>query len=192
MNALGALLADLTSGDTERAEAAAVVLPEHGDAALTELHKLIETQNIENRWWATRALAGFPQTEAGDLLAAGLQDPETSIRYCAALALSKRPHEPAISELIQALSSSDPLFARLCGDALIAMRAAAVEPLIAILESLPSNAKVEAARALALIADTRAIPALFKLADSDSLTMEHWVSEGLEKMGVGMRFFQPD
>lgn len=191
MTTLGDLLADLTSGDAERAEAAAVALPQYRDAALPQLHKLIGTQNIEGRWWATRALAGFPQTEAGELLSAGLQDPETSIRYCAALVLSKRPHAPAIPELIKILSNSDPLFARLAGDALVAVGGEAVEPIITTLESLAPTAQVEAVRALALIGDPRAISALFKLVDSDSPTLEHWVSEGLERMGVGMRFFEP-
>jgi hypothetical protein len=29
------------------------------------------------------------------------------------------------------------------------------------------------------------------LLDSDSAVLEHWASEGLEKMGVGMSFFSP-
>ncbi len=190
MNDLGTLLSDLTSGDTERAEAAAIALPQQEEAALFELGKLSKNSHVETRWWATRALAGFPQAEAGNLLMARLQDDESSVRYCAALALGQQKREPVIPALIEALASKDPLFARLAGDALVAHGAAAVEPLLASLESLPIAAKIEATRSLALIGDTRAISALFKLADSDSPTLEHWVSEGLEKMGVGMRFFQ--
>lgn len=190
MKDLGELLSDLNSGDKERAEAAAVALPKHGEAAVIELAKLVENSNVETRWWATRALAGFAQVEAEELLLARLQDSDSSIRYCAALALGHKPRESAIPALVEILISSDPLFARLAGDALVAQGAAAVEPLIAALDVLPVAAKVEATRALALIGDSRAISALFKLADSDSPTLEHWVSEGLEKMGVGMRFFQ--
>jgi hypothetical protein len=43
---------------------------------------------------------------------------------------------------------------------------------------------------LALIGDTRAVPALFKLLESESALVEHWASTGLAKMGVGMSFFQ--
>jgi HEAT repeat protein len=187
---LGELLSDLTSGDTERAEAAAVELPEHGEVALAKISKLVENSNIDTRWWAVRALAGFPEGEAGNLLITRLKDADSSIRYCAALGLGQKQRETAIPLLIEILSSNDPLLARLAGDALVAQGLAAVEPLIAALGGLPVAAKVEATRALALIGDPRSISALFKLVDSDSPTLEYWVSEGLEKMGVGMRFFQ--
>jgi HEAT repeat protein len=190
MKDLGEMLSDLTSGDSLRAEAAAVRLPDHGEAALAKLSKLVENSNIDTRWWAVRALAGFEQVEAVNLLIARLQDSDSSIRYCAALALGQKPREASVPALIEALSSDDPLFARLAADALVTQGAAAVDPLIAALETLPISDKVEATRALALIGDPRAISALFKLADSDSPTLEYWVNEGLEKMGVGMRFFQ--
>jgi hypothetical protein len=45
---------------------------------------------------------------------------------------------------------------------------------------------------LAQIGDPRSIPALFTALDEDSALMEYWASEGLEKMGVGIVFFEPD
>jgi HEAT repeat protein len=51
--------------------------------------------------------------------------------------------------------------------------------------------RIEAARALALIGDTRAVPALFKALDEESAVMEHWAGEGLERMGIGMVFYSP-
>jgi HEAT repeat protein len=93
--------------------------------------------------------------------------------------------------LIEALESEDSLLVRLAADALVAAGAPAVEKLIAGLESGKPNARIEAARALALIGDTRAVPALIKLLDSDSLSLQHWANEGLEKMGVGMSYFKP-
>jgi len=53
------------------------------------------------------------------------------------------------------------------------------------------SARLEAARALAAIGDTRAIPVLIKMLDQDSAIMEHWAEQGLEKMGVGTVFFEP-
>lgn len=191
MTALAGLLADLTSGDSQRAETAAAALPEHGEAALQALSSLTKDRNSDVRWWALRALSGFAQPSAGELLAAGLRDADLAVRQCATLALSKHPHAAAIPSLIDMLKSEETLLARLAGDALVALGAAAVEPLIAGLETDQLNAKVEAARALALIGDTRAVSPFFKLLDSDSLTLEHWISEGFEKMGVGMSFFQP-
>ena len=51
--------------------------------------------------------------------------------------------------------------------------------------------RLEAARALSEIGDTRAIPVLFKALEEGSVVLEYWASEGLEKMGVGMTFFEP-
>jgi HEAT repeat protein len=51
---------------------------------------------------------------------------------------------------------------------------------------------MEAMRALALIGDQRSIPLLFEALDSDSMLMEYWANEGLERMGVGMIFYKPD
>lgn len=192
VSTLASLLADLQSGDGERGEAAAAALPAHGEAGLAALAPLLHNPDPETRWWAVRSLAGFLHPKAGELLTAALADGDGSVQQCAALALSQRPHAQAVPALLELLASDDGLLARLAGDALVAFGAAAVEPLAASLEASPSqNARVEAARALALIGDTRAIPALFKLLDGESAMLEHWASEGLQKMGVGMSFFKP-
>jgi HEAT repeat protein len=191
MRDLGELIFDLCSGDTQRAERAAVDLPEHGKDAINSLRFQLTYEESDKRWWATRALAGFKEEEAGALLAGQLEDPDISVRYCAALALSRQQHCAAIDKLIEALESEDSLLVRLAADALVAAGAPAVEKLIASLEIGKPNARIEAARALALIGDTRAVPVLIKLQDSDSLSLLHWANEGLEKMGVGMNFFKP-
>lgn len=192
VSTLASLLADLQSGDGERSEAAAAALPAHAEAGLAALAPLLQNPDPETRWWAARSLAGFLQPAAGELLTAALADGEASVQQCAALALSQRPHADAVPALISLLASDDGLLSRLAGDALVAHGAAAVEPLAVSLETSSSqNARVEAARALALIGDTRGIPALFKLLDSNSAMLEHWASEGLQKMGVGMSFFKP-
>lgn len=191
MTKLAELLAELDSQDPERAEAAAIALPAQGEAGLSALGLRMQDPSAERRWWAARGLAGFTQPTAGELLSEALGDPDSSVRQCAALSLSKRPELKAMPGLVQMLQADETLEARLAGDALVALGAVAVEPLIAVLEAEALNAKVEAARALALIGDPRAVPALFKLLDSNSAVLEHWISEGLDKMGVGMSFFQP-
>ena len=54
------------------------------------------------------------------------------------------------------------------------------------------SARLEPAPALALIGDPSAIPALFAALDEGSALLEHWASQGLERMGVGMKFFIAD
>lgn len=192
VSTLASLLADLQSGDGERGEAAAAALPAQAEAGLAALAPLLQNPDPETRWWAVRSLAGFLHPKAGELLTAALADGDGSVQQCAALALSQRPHAGAIPALVELLASEDGLLSRLAGDALVAQGGAAVEPLAAALQdSRAQNARVEAARALALIGDTRSIPALFKLLDGESAMLEHWASEGLQKMGVGMSFFKP-
>ena len=53
-------------------------------------------------------------------------------------------------------------------------------------------ASFTSARALALIGDTEAIPALFKAWGEGSTMIQYWAEEGLDRMGVGMQFFIPE
>lgn len=113
MRDLGVLIIDLTSGDNQRAETASVELPIHGEKALERLKELPAGQEADTRWWATRALAGFQEPEAGTLLTEQLDDPDASVRYCSALALSRQQHQASITKLINALDSEDNLLVRL-------------------------------------------------------------------------------
>jgi HEAT repeat protein len=123
---------------------------------------------------------------------AGLRDPEAAVRQCAALGLRKHPHEKSLTILIEALSDADRLVAQLARDALIATGKDATLALVDTLQNGPQTARLEAVRALAMIGDERAIPALFNALDSESRWIEYWASLGLERMGVGMSFFLPD
>jgi HEAT repeat protein len=69
---------------------------------------------------------------------------------------------------------------------------AAVQPLIRTLaHDVQPRVRANAARALALLADPAAIPALFNALEDDSLIVQHWAEEGLERLGVGTLFFKP-
>src|SRR3972149_786651 len=150
MPELGAMLAELLSGDPARAEEAALALPEFGDAALAELRQLLAAGDSDARWWAARSLAGFPSGEAGELLVIGLADPDASVCQCAALALSQRPHLAAIRPLLGLLASQDSLLARLAGNALGAAGGGGVSARLEATRHESPQAKTEAARAPAL------------------------------------------
>ena len=185
------LTREFTRGSDIRAEKAALQLASAGSQSLEILSQLIEHQNPDVRWWATRSLAEIHTTEASQLLLKVLHDPEPEVRQCAALALRGQPRTESIPQLIHLLSAPDQLLARLAGDALIAIGGEAVPPLIEVMDEEPQPARLEAARALAAIGDTRAIPVLFKVFEGDSAIMEHWAEQGLEKMGVGTMYFKP-
>lgn len=186
-----ALIVEFTSGSDTRAEAAALELAAKGPKSLPLLKELTTEPNSDVRWWATRALAEIDDPGVPALLVHALVDPDPEVRYCGALALSCQPGEQAISNLIQALDTQDTLLARLAGIALVAMGDTAVPALIEVMDNRSHVARLEAARALSEIGDTRAIPALFKALEEGSVVLEYWASEGLEKMGVGMTFFEP-
>jgi HEAT repeat protein len=120
-----------------------------------------------------------------------LKDKDVAVCQCAALGLSRQPDERAVPALVEAMASDDALLARLAANALGAIGAAAVPALLDALENGSQSVRLEAARTLAMIGDTRAIPALFNALDGDSALLEYWANEGLERMGVGMVFFKP-
>jgi HEAT repeat protein len=184
------LLEALTSGDEQRARAAVKQIPAYGPQAVEKLVKLLEVDDSETRWWAIWALAEIKDPRVPPLLVKKLDDPQASVRQCAALGLRQQPSPESIPYLVEALKSSDPILARLAGGALEAAGKAATPALIKVLETAPQSARLEALRALAGIGDTSSIPALFKAFENDSALAEYWANEGLDRMGVGMNFFK--
>jgi hypothetical protein len=199
------LVAQLIGGDDARAEAAVEALaslpPEPCAAAFDILSRLAVPENnqppagsdqaaVDRRCWAVQALAVLPHADTHPTLIAALQDPAPEVRQCAALALRLRPDPRAAQPLADALSDPDALSARLAVDALAAIGQPAVPALLNVLAADSSSARLGALRALAAIGDTRAIPALFAALDGTTLE-EYWASAALERMGVGMSFFNP-
>ncbi len=188
---LAALLQELTCGDDARAEAAAAQLADAGVEAVPALLSLLGSEDTDHRWWATRALAAIDQLSARSGLVHALSDADASVRQCAALGLRSRPTAQAIPGLVPMLGGSDPLLARLAADALAAVGAEAVAPLLQVATSGSPRARIEAARALARMEDRQAVPALLALLDDPSAVVQYWADEGLERMGLGMVFFEP-
>jgi HEAT repeat protein len=162
-----ALLGTLTNGSDLQAEAAALRLAAGGSQNLAVIKDLLKSPHPDVRWWATRSLAEFHDPESAKLLIGSLDDADVSVRQCA----------------------PDRLMARLAADALIAIGEVAVPPMIEVMESGSSQARLEAVRALAEIGDPRAIPVLFTALDGYSAVIEHWAGVGLQKMGLNMVFF---
>jgi HEAT repeat protein len=188
------LLQALAGEDDLSAEAAAAGLsgldPALQQQALAALQALLSTPQPDQRWWAARALAALPGAEITPLLLQALEDEDASVRQCALLGLRLRPDPGAVAGLVAVLDDPDPLARRLAGQALGAIGREAVPRLLEVMAGSQHPARLEAARALATIGDTRAIQALFEALDGSAL-LEYWANEGLERMGVGMNFFIP-
>lgn len=188
---LDALLDELVCGVDQRAEASVQEIAAIGPQALLKLERLLQSTNPDHRWWALRVLAEIPGKRSVELSIAALQDPDPAVRHCAALCLGSNPDPVSIPHLVPILSHPDSLFASLATDALVSIGSEAVLPLSAYIDQSPGQAAIGAARALAQIGDPRAIPTLFQLLEADSALKVYWAEEGLDRMGVGMTFFQP-
>ncbi|RPI33513.1 MAG: hypothetical protein EHM70_05780 [Chloroflexota bacterium] len=184
-------IAELTSGEDQRAEAAVSNLAALGDEALPALIQLLASAAEDDRWWATRTLAEISSPETPMLLLQAFGDEQVDVRKAAALALRQQPHPDSIPALVAALDDEDRILARLAGSALAANGEQATQVLLDVLEKGSHAAQIEALRALASIGDKRSIPALLAAFEKDSSLMEYWANEGLERMGVGMSFLRP-
>ena len=190
MPGLSDLLADLTSGDEERAEAAVPLLVELGEEIVLPLKNLMRSTDADVRWWATRALASLPSLDPAILLSS-LKDPAPEVRQCAALGLCSHPSEITIDPLVNALRDKDGMTAELAAKALSIIGAPAVERLMQELQSAPLSARIHAMHALSEIADPRSIPIMIAAMSEESAMLHYWADAGLEKMGVNMVYFKP-
>lgn len=188
---LRTLLAELTCGDDTRAEAAVSKLAGRGAEILPSLKALLDSPEVDTRWWAIRTLAQMSEPPAGWLIAA-LADSASEVRQCAALAICHHPDGNALPALIRLLADPEPVSAELASNALAAIGSEALSALIEVLGKGLHMARVEAVRALAGIRDPRAIPSLMAALEEDSLSMRFWAEEGLERLGLGMVYLKPD
>lgn len=191
MKEVGRLLAALTSGDDNAAEAAAVRLGALGPSILPELKQLVNSRDADTRWWAVRVLARMEAPPIEWLMRA-LEDAAPEIRQCAALALCHHPGQQAVMALAAHLADDDPMVAGLAANALTAIGSPATPALLEVLQGGAHPARIEAARALCEIRDPRAIPVFMKMLESESAMLHYWAETGLEKLGLGMVYLKPE
>jgi HEAT repeat protein len=186
------LLEDLSSGDEARAEEAVVALIEMGQAAIPALLDLSRAEQADSRWWAIRTLAQSPLAQSDWLIPFLLNDPAPEVRQCAALGLAIRPDESAIGPLVQALSDVNSMTANLAMNALVKIGKNAVPALIErVIDKSSQSARILALRALADLRHHRAIPVMMQVMEEDSVLLQHWAKEGLERLGLDMVYIKP-
>ncbi len=193
VSSLDALLIDLTSGNEARAEKAVPELIDLGEEAFPSLRDLTLSSEAEHRWWALRVLAQSPDARA-EWLIPFLDDPAREVRQCAALGLSIKPAASASESLVRALGDEDSMVSSLAANALVRLGAPAVPSLIEVVNRVrpvPQSARIHAMRALAEIRDHRAIPVMMKVMEEDSVLLQHWAKEGLDRLGLDMVYIKP-
>ena len=185
------VLDELFSGDDARATAALEAI---GDDDLPALVDALTSRDADARWWAVCALARFSDERATNAIVAAAADPDPEVRTAALHALGREACRApeGVLPLLFALGDPSLYLARIAADALIHIGEPAVPGLIRALEQdAQPQVRANAARALALIGDKSAIPALFHALEDDSMMVQHWAEEGLERMGVGQIYFKP-
>lgn len=190
MTPLEALIEDLTSDDDDRAAQALEQLPEHGQAASEYLLDLLSSERPDHRWWAVAGLGSIGGEAALPSLLLSLQDNDPAVRLCAVVALRQLADPAAIPDLIKLLGAGDPLLSRLASGALAAMGGAAVSELTVAMRSPDPQIRIGAARALGECESPDAIPALFAALHDPSAVVVHLAEVGLDRLGVGMLFFE--
>jgi HEAT repeat protein len=185
-------LEDLLSGDEARAEKAVVALIELGQDAIPALMDLSHSSDVDSRWWAIRTLAQSPLAQTEWLIPFLLSDPAPEVRQCAALGLAIKPDETAISPLVQALSDADSMTGNLAMNTLVKIGKDAVPALIeCVKDKSLQSARILALRALAELRDHRAIPVMMQVMEEESVLLQHWAREGLERLGLDMVYIKP-
>jgi len=185
------LLQDLLSGDETRAEKAVPALVELGEDVIPALMDLARSTNVDSRWWAVRTLAQSPLLRTEWLVPFLMNDPAPEVRQCAALGLGIKADESAINPLVHALSDADPMVGNLAVNSLVKIGQAGVPALIDCVKSDSQSARIGALRALAEIRDHRAIPIMMQVMEEDSVLLQHWAKEGLERLGLDMVYIKP-
>ena len=192
MNVLQRLLDDLQSGDETRAERAVSELIKLGEDVIPALMDLSHAPDADSRWWAVRTLAQSPHTRTEDLIPFLLTDPAPEVRQCAALGLAIKADKSAIQPLVQTLSDEDVMTANLAMNALVKTGRDATPSLIECVKNKTQQAaRILALRALAEIQDHRAISVMMQVMEEDSVLLQHWAKEGLERLGLDMVYIKP-
>lgn len=186
------LLDELLSSDEARAEKAVVALIEAGPDAIPALLDLAHSSDVDSRWWAIRTLAQSPLCQTEWLIPFLLDDSAPEIRQCAALGLAVKPEAAAIRPLVQALGDADAMTGNLAMNALVKIGKDSVTALIECVKGKSSqSARILALRALAELRDHRAIPVMMQVMEEDSVLLQHWAKEGLERLGLDMVYIKP-
>lgn len=185
---LSQVLDAIAAAEDERVEALVLQLT---PAAEPALRRLLQIGDVDQRWWAVRALAHCGTVESlpalGELLAAE----DAGLRAVAAMALGAlfprlgAAFTPYCAQLAACLTDEDGLVRQAAADALIQGGDGAVEALVGVLRFSPHEAaRSRAAYALRKIATPATVPALFHCLNDPNYLVHTYAYEALDEMGL--------
>jgi HEAT repeat protein len=183
------------SGDDAQAEQTLPAIAfADGEQIVSAFERRLSGTDCDGRWWIARALATIQQSQSVALLTQLLNDPDSDVRACAAMALGElHPISGAegADALAAHLADENAHVAEICTVALWRIGAAAVPILVRKLQAGSPLERIRAAKALVPIESHQAIPALVAALDDVNAVVTHYAEEALERMGVGMVYVKP-
>jgi len=185
----------LLSGDDAQAEqiVPALALAE-GDAVTSALEQRLPGASCDDRWWIARALAVVSTPRSVLLLSRLLDEGDSDVRACAALALGELhaiSGDPEARVLAAHLADDNAHVAEMCTVALWRIGTPAVPVLLQKLQEGRALERIRAAKALVPIESHEAIPALIAALDDENAVVTHYAEDALARMGVGMILLKP-
>ena len=185
------LIEAILSGDDARAEWALPTIVAYGDIAVPALARQMAGAHADARWWIARTLADIPTSQSVSLLTQMIDDCDSDVRACAAMALGELHAAEGADALIAHLADESAHVAEVCTVALSRIGVAAVSALVRALQDGDSPTRSRAAKALAPIESHEAIPALIHALDDGNAIVTHYAEDALMRMGVGTVLLKP-
>jgi len=185
------LIEAILSGDDVRAEWALPTIVAYGDVAVSALARQMAGAHADARWWIARTLAAIPTPQSVSLLTQMIDDCDSDVRACAAMALGELHAAEGADALIAHLADESAHVAEVCTMALSRLGTAAVSALVRALQDGDSLTRIRAAKALAPIESHEAIPALIHALDDDNAIVTYYAEDALMRMGVGTVLLKP-
>jgi len=155
-----------------------------------ELIELAQSPNVDERWWAVRALALCGQGMAVSTVAQALADTEAEVRAVACLALASiclrmpEPTLPYLPQLGKCLADSEGFVRQSAVDSLAKCGDDAIEILATVLQSSHEGARTRAAITLRKIASVSAVPQLYQYLNDPNYLVRTYCYEALDEMGL--------
>ena len=143
----------------------------------------LKAKSPENRVEAAEALGASKDARAVDALLVALRDRNSDVRRSSAISLGKIADRKAAPGLIGATGDLDDLVRDTAADSLGAIGAPAVEALLAAAKAPGWRVRSGAAKALGIIKDARAVPALLALLTDSNDEVAAMASGALSGMG---------
>jgi len=181
----------ILSGDDARAERALPTIAAYGDIAVSVLAQQMAGADADARWWMARTLAAIPTPQSALLLIQMMDDRNSDVRACAAMALGELRAAEGVDALITHLADESVHVAEICTTALSRLGTAAVLALVRALQDGDSPTRIRAAKALVSIESHEAIPALIHALDDDNAIVTYYAEDALLRMGVGTVLLKP-